>query len=227
MAAGSCGSNVVRVSPSGASRRSCTYCDVRNAGDALDDDAEQREGEIRVVEACARRQHLLGVAERLEQLRNVGEARLQPRVVLRLALQPRRVREQAAQRRCVRRGVDVLVERVLEVELAGVAQLHDRRGGERLRDRAETVLRVGRRVALRGHVGRADGGLPDALAVAHDGGGDARKPLSSLLRRGRGARARRAASQARARSPTPSAAARPRSRGRCRRRRCRGARRRA
>ena len=39
---------------------------------------------------------------------------------------------------------DVLLEPVVEVELAGVAQLHDRDGGERLRDRADAVLRVGR-----------------------------------------------------------------------------------
>ena len=83
---------------------------VRDPGDTLDDDAEQREREVRVVEPRARRQHLLGLAERVEQLGHVGEARLQPGVVLRLALQARRVREQAAERRSVCGAVDVLVE---------------------------------------------------------------------------------------------------------------------
>ena len=41
---------------------------VRQPGHALDDDAEQREGEVRVVEPRARREHELCLGERLEQL---------------------------------------------------------------------------------------------------------------------------------------------------------------
>ena len=94
------------------------------------------------MEPGAGREHELGLRERLEQLVGLREPQAQPRVVLRLALQARRVREQPADGRRVRRALDVPVERVLEVELARVAQLHDRRRGERLRDRADAVLRV-------------------------------------------------------------------------------------
>ena len=132
------------------------------------------------MEARAGRQHLLGAVERLEQLGTAAKR----------AGATRRRASRAAGPTCARaagaasaraRAVDVLVERVLEVELALVAQLHDRRRGERLRDRAEAVLRVGRRLALRLDVGRADRGLPDDLAVAEDGGGDARQALVALL----------------------------------------------
>ena len=153
---------------------------VRHARDALDDDAEQREREVGVVEPGAGRKHDLGLRERLEQLVRRREAERQPRVVLRLALQTRRVREQPPDRRRVCRALDVPVEAVLEIELARVAQLHDRRRGERLRDRADAVLRVGRRLEVRLDVGGADRGLPDELAVAEDGGADARRALLAL-----------------------------------------------
>ena len=48
---------------------------VRQARDALDDDAEQREREIGVVEPGAGRQHELGLRERLEQLVRRREAK--------------------------------------------------------------------------------------------------------------------------------------------------------
>ena len=115
---------------------------VRHTGHTLDDDAEQGEGEVGVVEAGTRRQHLLRAVERLEQLRDCSEASVQPGVVVRLALKPRGVRKQPAQRRGVGGSLDVRVERVLEIELPVVAQLHDRRRGEGLRDRADAVLRV-------------------------------------------------------------------------------------
>ena len=90
------------------------------------------------------------------------------------------MREEPADARRVRRTVDMPVERVLEVELARVAQLHDRRRGERLRDRADAVLRVGSRIEARLDVGGADRGFPDELAVAQHGGGKAGQPLLSL-----------------------------------------------
>ena len=101
---------------------------------------------------------------------------------MRLALQARGVREQPADRRRVRRALDVPVERVLEVELARVAQLHDRRGRERLRDRADAVLRVRRRLDLRLDVRGADRFLPDELAVAEDGGARLGSALVALRR---------------------------------------------
>src|SRR4029077_18382483 len=129
----------------------------------------------------AGRQHALGAVERVEQLVDAGEALLQPRVVLCLALQAGRVREQAADRRRVLRAFDMLVERVLEVETAFVAELHDRCRRERLRDRAEAVLGLRRRLALRLDSGRAERGFPGKLTVANDGDRDARQPLLALL----------------------------------------------
>jgi len=149
---------------------------VRDAADALDDDAEEREREVRVVEACAGRQHVLRPVERLEQLGHRREPLLEPRVVVRLTLQAGRVREQAADRRRVRGGLDVRVEAILEIELSRVAELDDRGGGEGLRDRAEAVLRVGRRAVT-------DRCFPDGLPVAKHRGGDAREPLVALLAR--------------------------------------------
>ena len=154
---------------------------VRDAGHALDDDAEQRVGQVRVVEARAGREHHLGRLECLEQLVRGREAQRQPRVVVRLALQARRMREEPADRRLVSCAVDVQVERVLEVELSRVAQLHDRYRRERLRDGADAVLRVRRRLGPGLYVRHADRRLPDDLAVAGDGGRDARQPLVALL----------------------------------------------
>ena len=195
---------------------------VRDARDALDDDAEQREREVGVVEPRAGRQHELGLGERLEQLVRRREAQRQPRVVLRLALQARGVREQPADRRRVRSALDVPVERVLEVELARVAQLHDRGGGERLRDRADAVLRVRRRLVTRLDVGGADRALPDQLAVAENGGAEARHALLALLRSDEPleARSQPLGDLRHARRAPPASARSP---ARCPRRRCRGA----
>ena len=134
-----------------------------------------------VVEARARGQHLLGGAERVEQLRDRREAAAQPGVVVRLPLHPGRVREETAEGRSVRDAFDVHVEGILEPELARVAELHDRCGRERLRNRAEAVLRVRCRVVRSGRLGGADRGLPDELAVAQDRRGEARHPLLALL----------------------------------------------
>jgi hypothetical protein len=60
---------------------------VRHATDTLDHDPEQREGEVRVVEARAGRKHHLSAVERLEQLVRRREAERQPRFVVRLPLQ--------------------------------------------------------------------------------------------------------------------------------------------
>src|SRR4051794_14993188 len=62
----------------------------------------------------------------------------------------------------------MLLEPVVEVELALVPQLHDRDGREGLRDRADPVLRAGCRLRRGLVVGGADGVRPDGLACAHD-----------------------------------------------------------
>ena len=99
----------------------------------------------------------------------------------RLALEPREVREEPPQRRrAVRDPGQVLLEPVVEVEPAGVAQLQDRRRRERLRDRADPVLQVGCGRAAFLEIGEADGPRPGDLAVTEDGGGDRRQLLLGL-----------------------------------------------
>ncbi len=89
-------------------------------------------------------------------------------------------------------------ERVVEVELPLVAELEHGRRRERLRDRADAVLRVRRRRALRREVGESDRLAPDDLAAADD----APRPRSAAARRpARGGRARRARRHARTRTP--------------------------
>ena len=72
------------------------------------------------------------------------------------------------------------VEPVLEVELAGVAQLHDGHGRERLRDRADSVLVLGRGLLAVLRVGEADGVGPYDLAAADDGRRDGRESAFRL-----------------------------------------------
>jgi hypothetical protein len=69
----------------------------------------------------------------------------------------------------------VLVEPVLEIEPAGVAQLHHQNRGKGLGDRSDRVLGV-----ERWHLPSFDVREPDRIgpghgAVANDGGGDARR----------------------------------------------------
>ena len=100
---------------------------------------------------------------------------------------PDRWREQAAdRRRAVRDAVDVLLEPVVEVELRRRrVELHDRGRRERLRDRADAVLRVGSRRAVVVVARAADGGRPDAArpcgttAAATDGSRSAWRSASS------------------------------------------------
>ena len=141
-------------------------------------------------------QHELVRRHRLEDLvdrrRLAGDEHLP-----RLALQAREVREHAAQRRgAVRDPGRCCSSAVVEVELAGVAELHHGDGGERLRDRADPVLRLGRRLDARLEVGEPDRARPDDLAVAHDRGGDRRQPLGLAARRIRSSRGASASAQA-------------------------------
>ena len=60
---------------------------------------------------------------------------------------------------------DVLLDAVLEIEHTLVPQPHDEHRGERLRDRPDPVLGVGRRGLT---VDAAPAGAPHDPAVAHD-----------------------------------------------------------
>ena len=94
---------------------------------AGDDLAEEREGEVRVVPPRAGVEHLLRVGGAGEQLLARRRLHRLPDLAGRLALEAGGVREHAAERRPVRALGEVLVERVVERELARVAQLQDRR----------------------------------------------------------------------------------------------------
>ena len=78
------------------------------------------------------------------------------------------------------RLLDVLLEPIVELELTGIAQLHDRSGRERLRDRADAILRVDRRLLLSLDVRDTERLLPHELAVPDGGSADRRDPLACL-----------------------------------------------
>jgi len=168
-----------------------------------------------------RLEHLLGVREARQEPGVVRRLQRLPDVAVRLALEPGEVREHPAQCRLPVMGVwQVLRERVVEAELAGLAQLHDRGRREGLRDRADAVLGLGGRLALVLDARVADRVGPQHLPLADDRGTDTREPfrlcraqeraelLRDVLRRGQEPRA-------------PGGSARRRARRR--RRRCRGA----
>jgi hypothetical protein len=68
----------------------------------------------------------------------------------------------------------VLAHRVVEPELALVAQLHHTHRREQLRDRADGIHRLGGRRTLSFTVGMAEGSDPEKVLVVHHGHGDAR-----------------------------------------------------
>jgi hypothetical protein len=100
------------------------------------------------VPGLPRGEHAFGLLEQREQLRGrLRELERLPHVARDLALQPRSVREHVAQLQLtVERHVEVRVEPVIEVEPPGVAQLHDRDRRQRLPDRPDAVLVLGRRL---------------------------------------------------------------------------------
>ena len=80
----------------------------------------------------------------------------------RLPLEPGVVGEQPPDRRPRVRGFgDVVSEPVVQPELTGVPELHDRDGREGLRDRPDAVLRVGSRRGVGVLVRDADGLIPE------------------------------------------------------------------
>ena len=150
---------------------------VRRTRAPLDDLAEKGEGEIRVVPATARSEHLLGLLERSDQLLPGRKVERLPDRSGRLALDPCEMREQASDG--CRRGnpVEVRGERIVEPEQVLVAQLHDRGRGERLRDRADPVLVAARHPLAGSRVGHTDRVVPDHLPAAGERRGHPREPV--------------------------------------------------
>ena len=78
LAAGDSGFEVQPRQPDGLEQPLAHIVHVRHARDTLDDDPEQRIGEIRVMEAGAGREHHLGLLERLEELVGRHKAQGEP-----------------------------------------------------------------------------------------------------------------------------------------------------
>jgi len=147
---------------------------------ARDDLTEEREAEVGVVPPRAGLKHLLRLRRARKQLFPARRPQRLPDLTRRLALQAGRVREHAPDRRGVRTLGQVCRQRVVERQLAGLPQLHDPDRRERLRDRADPVLRLRRRLLARLHVGEPERPLPDELAAAEDGRTHRRHPLLVL-----------------------------------------------
>ncbi len=129
--------------------RSSTYLGVRLPASCARPAGRAARTRSSSSDALRRPEHELGVGERVDELvlgrRLAGDEHLAG-----LALEAGEVAEHAAdRRRAVGDPVEVLLEPVVEVEQACGPELHDRRRRERLRDRADAVLRVRRRLARR------------------------------------------------------------------------------
>src|SRR5438093_7550037 len=72
------------------------------------------------------------------------------------------------------------LERVVQVEQAGIPELHDRGRGEGLRDRADPILRIWICVDAVLHTRDAERLLPNDLAVADGSRADRRDALARL-----------------------------------------------
>jgi hypothetical protein len=97
----------------------------------------------------------------------------------RLGRQTTRVRQQLRDRQVPEgRPRHVLVERVVQVQPALVAQPHHQHRDERLGDRPDAVLRVGRRC---GAADVAPAAGPQHVAAAHDGGDQRRRAVLRLF----------------------------------------------
>ena len=187
---------------------------VLRPGDPRDHLAEEREAQVRVVPVRAGRQHLLALLQAVDQLLARGERQRLPDPPRRLPLEAGGMAEQEAEGRRPGRAGDVPVQRVVERELALVAELHHRDGGEGLRDRRDPVLVIRGRVLAALDVGDAHRVGPDHLAVAHGGRRHARQALLRLrdpdlplerggqrLRRGQGRPVTVESARSRARRP--------------------------
>jgi hypothetical protein len=146
------------------------------AAQLADQDAEHGQGEVGVVVAAVVGQHPLDPGQVGEQGGRVRRDQRVPHVAVRFALEAGRVREHPADGGVAVRGhVQVLADRVVEVEQPVVARLHHERGGERLGDRADPEAGVGAE-RMAGRAGGADRTGPE-VAVGpvqrHREGGDA------------------------------------------------------
>src|ERR687891_976014 len=68
-------------------------------------------------------------------------------------------------------------DRIVEVQPAGIAKLHDRRCSDRLRDRRDPVERRGIRSPATRHVCEPDASRPGELVAVNDANRGARKAL--------------------------------------------------
>ena len=93
------------------------------------------------------------------------------------------MREHPADQGAVRALGQEAGQRIVQRERSRVPQLQDADGGERLRDRPDPVLRVGRRAFVRFDVRETEGLLPEQLVAAKDRGADGRHSLLGLGRR--------------------------------------------
>ena len=149
---------------------------IRLPGRRRHDLPGEREGQVRVLPARLGGQDgfLAGKAgaDRLQR----RELAVGPVRERRLAREPGGVREEVTDRDRRRLGVargdgepgEMPDERVVEPELAGVAELQDRGGREELRDRGDAVERLGRRRRASLEAGPAEASGPDEGLVVDD-----------------------------------------------------------
>jgi hypothetical protein len=164
---------------------------VTAAGDHL---AEQAVRQVRVLECRSRLDRDLGVAEGIDDLVDRRELRRSPRGQGRLGWQPRLVQQHAPDRHAIAgaaafRGAHELrqmrLEPIVQAKLTVVAQLEDRRGGERLGDGRDSPRgpRAWRRPGLGIGADRARRPEPHQLATLGDAQGERRQrePRAPLL----------------------------------------------
>ena len=164
--------------------RSSTYCHVRLTAPRGDDLAEQREREVRVVvRAPGRSTNSSLAATRSAPPRSATLRR--PTSPPPRAASPRGGRAAGGSSASRSPPVDVLLEPVVEVELPCGAQLHDRDRRERLRDRADAVLRLRRRLAAVVVVALPTAPAHTSSPLPHDRGSDRRQAVGLSLRSSR------------------------------------------
>ena len=160
----------------------------RTPGHGLEGQADELVAVVGVEEVLARPAGQLGLAQRPQRVARLGAE-------LGAHRQPRRVAEQVVQRdrgvaRAHREPGDVVGDRCLQVDAAGLVLLQEHRGRERLADRADLKARVGcDRLAGRHARQTLTDEAQRALAVGqpdrHAGSGEARQTRRDELVDGR------------------------------------------
>ncbi len=148
----------------------------------LDDVAGERDGDVRVLVVGLRRPDDAHAVEQTLHLLARGKLQVVPIRSVHLAGETRGVgqevadRDQGAARVDVRRGElrEPLRHRVVELELARVAQLQDGRRGEELGERRDAIVRRGRGGRLLREIRKAVPLRPDQLLIVHDADRDSR-----------------------------------------------------